>query len=193
MSVLEVIQKRRTIRRFKQDLIPYEMIVKLVDAARLAPSASNLQPLEYIIVDDKIKVRELFQYTGWAGYLPAEIGRPKQEQCPTAFIVILLNTAIGTKWVGHDIGASTENMILTALEMGIGTCWIGSVDREKVRVLFTIPNQYEINCVLALGIPDEDQISEPLHESIQYFRDASDRLHVPKRRLQDILHQNNFK
>jgi nitroreductase len=192
MSVAEIIQKRRTIRRFKQDVIPHETIVNLVEGARVAPSASNLQPLEFIIVNDKEKVQELFQYTGWSLYLPAEIGRPKEGQRPTAFIVILLNTELGTKWAGHDIGASAENMILAALEMGIGSCWIGSVDRDKVRGLLNVPDQFEIDSVLALGIPDEDPVVESLKETVKYFRDEAGRLHVPKRRLQDILHHNNF-
>jgi nitroreductase len=192
MTVSEIIQKRRTIRRFKQDEIPYETMVKLVDGARVAPSASNLQPLEYIIVNNKEKVQELFQYTGWSLYLPAEIGRPKEGQRPTAFIVILLKTEIGTKWSGHDIGASAENMILAALELGIGTCWIGSIDRDKMRGLLNVPGQFEIDSVLALGIPDEDPQTEQVKETVKYFRDETGRLHVPKRRLQDILHRNNF-
>jgi nitroreductase len=192
MSVYETIQKRRTIRRFKQATIPYEMILKIVDAARVAPSASNLQPLEYIIVNEPSKVQELFQHTGWAGYLPRDIGRPPDDKKPVAFIVVLYNTSIKTNWLGHDIGASTENMILTALEAGIGACWIGSIEREKIRHLFNIPENYEINCVLALGFPDEEPVAEPLSDSVKYFRDETGRLHVPKRRLQDMLHHNNF-
>lgn len=192
MSVYEIIQKRRTIRRFKQTPIPNEMILKIIDAARVAPSASNLQPLEYIIVNDHSKIEALFTYTGWAGYLPKDIGRPPDDKKPVAFIVILYNTGIKTNWLGHDIGAATENMILTALEAGIGACWIGSVEREKIRALFHIPENYEINCILALGFPDEKPVTEPMSDSVKYFRDEAGCLHVPKRRLQTILHENNF-
>jgi len=69
MDVFEAIRRRRTIRRFQQKQIPGEVLVRLVEAARLAPSAANLQPLEYIIVKDEKMCEEIFQNLRWAGYV----------------------------------------------------------------------------------------------------------------------------
>ena len=91
MSIYELIQNRRTIRRFKQETISYAILEKIVNAGRIAPSGSNLQPCEYIIVDDPQFVAQVYTQTRWAGYLPPEQGPPKENERPTAFIIILIN------------------------------------------------------------------------------------------------------
>jgi len=192
VKVFDLIQERRTIRRFRQDRIDYETLVKIVDAGRLAPSASNLQPLEYIIADEPEQVRNIFENTKWAGYLPKNLGRPPAGQEPVAFIVVLINRKIKASGGEHDVGAAVENMILTALEHKIGSCWIGSVDRDVVARLLNIPKHYEIDSVLALGYPAEEPVMEDMKDSIKYYRDEDGRLHVPKRPLQTILHHNTF-
>ncbi len=87
-----------------------------------------------------------------------------------------------------------ENMILTAWNEGIGSCWIGSVNREEVRKLFNIPNEYQIYGVLALGYPAEKPILEEIDKNgdIKYWLDDNDVLHVPKRKLADIIHYEGF-
>lgn len=90
MDIYELIKKRRTIRRFKQKEIPLELLEKFVDMARIAPSGANIQPLEYIIVNDKKIVDEIFPLTGWAGYLGKD-GVPPEEKRPVAYIVVLIN------------------------------------------------------------------------------------------------------
>lgn len=192
MSVYEIIQKRRTIRRFQPRRIPLITLRKIVDSGRMGPSAMNLQPWEFIIVDSPQLVSAVFEQTQWAGYLPREQGRPPQGQEPTAFIVILYNKRFSSRWTHHDIGAAVENMILVALEEGIGSCWIGSVNRPKVMELLEIPEEYEIDSVLALGYPAEEPIAFDLDDSVKYYRDEQGRLHVPKRRLDSVVSHNRF-
>jgi len=192
MSVYSLITRRRSIRRFKQTPISFDILKKLVDAARLAPSATNLQPLQYIIVDDKDQVNALFGHTQWARLLPNNSGRPAENQQPVAFIVILANKALETAWTNHDVGAAVENMILTALEEGIGSCWIASVNRPYITETFHIPENYKVDSVLGLGYPDEDPVAEPLPQSTDYYKDDKGRLHVPKRSLDEVLHHNGF-
>jgi len=192
LRVIDLIRKRRTIRRFKPVRIEYETLKTIVDAGRLAPSASNIQPIEYIIVDDPALVLQLFGHTKWAGYLPEPLGRPPAGQEPVAFIVVLLNRKIKQSGGEHDVGAAMENMILAALEQGIGSCWIASVDRKATRKMFAVPEHCDIDCVLALGYPNEDPVIEDLTDSVKYYRDQDGRLHVPKRTLASILYHNKY-
>ncbi len=192
MTNYELLKKRRSIRRFKQQPISFEKLQKIVDAGRLAPSAMNMQPLSFVIVDKPEIVKKVFHNTRWAGYLPADEGPPPAGQEPVAFIVVLINKELASKWSGHDVGAAMENMILVALEHDIGSCWIGSVNRQPVRSLLAIPDNYEIDSVLALGYPDENPVATDYTDSIKYYKDESGQLHVPKRPLNSILHHNTF-
>lgn len=192
MSVYETVQRRRTIRRFLQKKVPLITLRKVVDSARMGPSAMNLQPWEFIIVDSPDLVTTVFKNTKWAGYLPAEQGPPPPGQEPTAFIVVLRNHRFKSKWTGHDIGAAVENMILVALEEGVGTCWIASITRQPLMQVLRVPNDYEIDSVLALGYPAEEPKAFDLDESVKYFRDEDGRLHVPKRTMHAVVSHNKF-
>ena len=172
--------------------IPYEILGKCVNAARLAPSAANLQPLEYIIVDDEQLLPKVFDTLRWAGYIkPA--GDPPPGHRPTAYIVVLIKKETGYKGLeSYDAGLAVENMILVALEEGIGSCCIHNINRDGLIELLNIPEDYIVSLVLALGYPDESPVVEEFRESPKYWKDKDNVLHVPKRGLKDILHRNNF-
>ncbi len=194
MSVYDLIISRRTIRRFKQDEIPLKILEKLVNAGRLAPSAANKQPLEFIVVYDKEVVKKVFSTLAWAGYISPR-GIPPEGQQPTAYIVVLINRRITESGGIHDASAAIENIILTALEEGIGSCWIGSINRPHLAEILSIPPHCEIDSVVALGYKNESPVYEDLKnpdDSIKYYKDESGTLHVPKRRLMDILHYNTY-
>lgn len=191
MSVYELIVKRRTIRRFRSDPVPGELLNKLVNAGRLAPSGANLQSLEFIIVNDAAMVNKVFPTLKWAGYI-APAGNPPEGKRPMAYVIVLVNTEIRSRGGEVDAAAAIENMILTALEDGVGSCWLGSIDREQLRTIFDIPQKYRVDSVLALGYPDESPVVEEVKDSIKYWKDEQGRLHVPKRKLSDILHFNRY-
>ena len=191
MGIYEVAISRRSIRRFKDMPISHEILKRCVNAARLAPSASNLQPLEYIVVDDAQLLPQVFSTLKWAGYI-SPAGNPPQGRRPGAYIIILKNRDIGCPSSVYDIGAAMENIILVALEEGIGSCPIASVDRDKLRAILDIPGVYEIPLVLALGYPDESPIEESFDGSVKYWKDKDGALHVPKRKLEMLLHWNTF-
>jgi len=191
MSLYELIIARRTIRQFKPELIPREILEKLVNAARLAPSAANLQPLEFSVVDEEELKKQIFPWLKWAAYIAPE-GNPKPGHEPVAYIVTLINTQIKEKGYEYDSGAAIENMILAAWELGIGSCWLLSVERDKIQKILEIPTSHKIDSVLALGYPDERPLVEEMEDSVKYWKDRDGRLHVPKRKLQDIIHFNRF-
>jgi nitroreductase len=85
-----------------------------------------------------------------------------------------------------------ENMILAALSEGVGSCWLLSIDREKLKSILGVPDGFRIDCVLALGRPAEDPAVEDFRDSQRYWKDKDGRLHVPKRALARVLHINGF-
>ncbi len=186
MSVYELILKRRTIRKFRQDRIDRKILEKLVNAARFAPSGANLQPLKYVIVDEPEKVDAVFKHVRWAGYIAPE-GNPREGETPVAYIIILNDPDIRKTGYELDAGAAAQNIMLTALEEGIGSCWLGSIDRDDIRRILNIPEKYVINTAIALGYPAESPVAEEENGSIKYYKDENGTLHVPKRKLEDII------
>jgi len=191
MSVSDIILSRRTVRRFKPLAVERSLLEGLVNAGRLAPSAGNLQPLEFIAVDAEEVRREVFPCLRWAAYITPR-GNPQPGQEPMAYIVPLVNLAVREKGFEYDVGAAMENMILAAREEGLGSCWLLSVDREKLAEILNVPQGYRIDCVLALGYPAESPITEEFTGSVKYWQDAEGVLHVPKRPLRSVFRINRF-
>lgn len=190
MDVYNTIISRRTIRRFEQKTIELDLLKKLVNAARLAPSAANLQPLEYFIVNEKKMCYKIFETLGWAGYIKPK-WTPNIDERPVAYIVVLINDK-NNKWVQRDIGFATENIIIAAEGENIGCCILCNVDKEKVREILKIPIELIVDSVLALGYKKEISVVEDFKESVEYWRDENQVMHVPKRNLKDIIHINKF-
>jgi len=187
----DVIAGRRTIRSFKPEPVAGELLERLVNVGRLAPSAANLQPLEFVVVDEAGLKAEVFPCLKWAAYIvPA--GDPKPGEEPAAYIVTLANTKVREKMFEYDVGAAMENMILAALAEGVGSCWMLSIDRDKLRAVLGVPEDYRVDSVLALGYPAEEPAAEVMGESCRYWKDADGRLHVPKRALASVIHFNRF-
>ncbi len=186
MDIEEAIKKRRTIRRFKQDAIPSEILKKLIDYARIAPAASNKQCVEYIIVESPAMSEKMFPLVRWASSLPEEKRTPESGRQPTAYIIVLVNSNIKRSYYEFDVGAAVENILLGAVSFGIGTCWMGSIKGEKIRVLLDIPDFYEIKHVISLGYPDETSVIEPYKDSFKYWKEGNE-MHVPKRKLESII------
>ncbi len=194
MKIYDTIISRRTIRKFRQKPLKLSIIKKMINAGRLAPSAGNIQPLEYIAIVNEAVRERIFPNVNWAVYIKPE-GNPKEGERPTAYIVILVNKEICMKsYYAYDAGASAQNITLTALEEGIGCCWIGSFNRKKIRDILKVPDKYNVDLVLALGYPWESPRCHDIKkgESIKYEKDTLGVLHVPKRKLDDIIHLNYF-
>lgn len=191
MNLYDLIISRRTIRQFKPVPISRSILEKIVNAGRLAPSGSNLQPLEYIVIEDQPTREMIFPYLRWAGYI-APGGNPLPGQEPMAYIAPMVNLHVRRTGFELELGAAVENMILAAWNEGIGSCWIGSLDANKVNEVLGLPEHYRLDCVLALGYPAEAPLVEEFEGSVKYWKDEAGALHVPKRRLADVLHFGRF-
>lgn len=186
------ILKRRSIRLFKQKKVPLSVIKKSIDAGRLAPSAANLQFLEYLIITESSLRDKIFPLTRWAGYLwPKRV--PPKDKRPTAYIIILINKKKTKNPDLRDVGAAGQNIILSLLYFGLGSCWIASIDRVNIRKLIKIPKNFEIDSMIALGYPDESPRLETSSKNVKYWLDKRGDLHVPKRPLRSILHHNRIR
>jgi nitroreductase len=184
----ELIEKNRSYRRFFEDVaFPRPELEELIELARLSSSAANLQPLKYFISNTPDLNAKIFATLSWAGYLTDWNG-PEAGERPTAYIVILGDKQI-TAAVGCDHGIAAQNIMLGAVEKGWGGCVMGSVKREQLRAILSLPANLEILLVLALGKPKEDVVIEPLDRTgdIKYWRDRDAVHHVPKRSLDDLI------
>jgi nitroreductase len=185
----DLILKNRSYRRFHQDVpISLDTLRELVDLARLSASARNLQPLRYVLCADREANAAVFDTLAWAGYLKDWPG-PVEGERPAAYIVVLHDTTLNHAYVGVDQGLAVQNIMLGAVERGLGGCIIASVQRERLRQLLAIPERYEILVVLALGAPKETVVVDEIgpEGDVKYWRDAQQVHHVPKRRLENLI------
>lgn len=193
MNVCDAILKRRAIRKFEQRPIAEETLRKLINAARMAPQARNLQPMKYLVVNDPKLLGEVFACTKWAAALSD--GTPKEGERPMAYVVLLVDKEVtGTDYTGYDIdaGAAGTSLMLAAVGEGLGSCWIGSVDRDRLRDVLNVPERYMIHTMIALGYPAEEPVAEDAVGSIRYYKDDTGRLHVPKRPLAEVMFLNEI-
>jgi nitroreductase len=197
MNVYEAIIKRRSIRRFKNKAVPYEALERCIDAARLAPSGRNQQVCEYIVINDAKVLPGIFEHIGGSAKMPPEKGGPAPAQTPKAYILILANKTLEgdasrRRITLYDVGMAAENIILTALERGIGACPILMFNEKDLKLLLEIPDEYDIVLVIAMGYPDESPVADVAADSVNIWVDDKGLRHVPKRRLADIIHHNKF-
>jgi len=182
-----LILKSRSYRRFKEDVrLEHDQLVALVDLARLSPSSRNQQALKFMLINEEESCAELFDQLAWAGYIKDWTG-PVLGERPAAYIVILGDSLLGNKF-DIDVGIVAQSILLGAVEMGYGGCMIGSINREKVKSIFSLPANLSIELVIALGEPIEKIVIEACNDGdICYWRDENEIHHVPKRNLHEII------
>jgi len=187
----EIIARTRTFRRFiEKERITTATLRDLIDLARLAGSARNGQPWQYMIANSPELCEKIFPYLGWAGYLTDWKG-PVPGERPSAYILCLLNRnrLKGPESEAQfDLGVASQNMLLGAMEKRIGGCRIGAFS-PKLASLFKLPDHLQLSLVIALGKPRETVIIEECkdEDDVRYWRDEHGVHHVPKRPLESCL------
>lgn len=185
--LIKLALKNRSYRRFDgRTIVTVKTLEQLVELARICPSSRNQQALKFMAINNPDQCDQLFPYLAWAGYLKDWAG-PGDGERPAAYIIILGDTRLGTKFE-IDLGICAQTILLGAAEKELGGCMIGSIRREEIRQLFLIPDVLEILLVLAIGKPVENVVIENIKDGdIRYWRDESQVHHVPKRSLNEIL------
>lgn len=190
MELLEAIQSRRSIRKFKSDAIPEEYIHQLIEAGRLAPSGTNLQPTRYVIIkseDARTKLKECTPLP-FVSTAPAIIAccidtqsivstgdRMKELKEAKAFIDTPLDnpdkdysknkqsmdTASLKAYLTLNAAIAIDHITLRATDLGLGSCWVMMFDKEKVRALLELEDRYDIVALLPIGYPDQSPKQRP--------------------------------
>lgn len=184
MNVSEALVNRRTIRKFKQDPIKEEQLKEIINYARLAPFAANVQALKYKIVTVPELTGKIFNNVKWAGYIPK--GAPLPDERPPAYIAVLGDTTIKDSFE-TDAGAAITAMLLGAWEMGIGGCWMGAIRRKDISSILNLPQEYSLLYMVALGYSAQESKECEYTNSPKYFYDENKVLNVPKLSLDDII------
>ena len=163
MDVLEAIKTRRSIRSYKKDPVPKEALEKILEAGRWAPSASNMQPWEFITFTDpevKRQVTKCFLHGWFMDEAPLGIlvvVDPRAGQCPV-----------------EDGTLATYAIMLAAHGVGLGTCWINpGLSDEGAKEILGIPREKRVICALSVGYPNETPTKE-------------------RRKLRDIVHAERY-
>ncbi len=150
MDVFAVINQRRSVRAYKPAEIEEEKLRKVLEAARLSPSASNRQDWKFIVVRDRETKKRLARAAfgqSFIGEAPAVI-----VACGTEPKAIM---ACGQPTSTVDVSIACAFMILEACDLGLGTCWIGAFNEGEVRKILKIPELVRVVAVIPLGYPDE--------------------------------------
>jgi len=172
LEVFEAIQKRRSVRSYEPTPVLIENLRKVLEAARLAPSAGNVQPWRFIVVIDSDKRRKIAKGCRYGRFLAESpvviVGCGDQRASP--------------RWYAIDTSIAMENLVLVATGEGLGTCWIGVFNEKEIREMLKIPSHVKIVALLALGYPREklDILSKVVH------------LIKPKKKLRKIAYLEEY-
>ncbi|MET1102046.1 MAG: nitroreductase family protein [Pyrodictiaceae archaeon] len=152
MDAIEALLTRRSIRRFKPDPVPLELVLKLIDIARYAPSARNSQPWRFIIVDDPSIKEKLSRIHGGAKPL---------MNAPLGIVVACVKDESPISYL-LDCANATIYFMLAAHAHGLGTVWIQTLRNiDEIREILSIPENVIPAAILALGYPDEKPFPKP--------------------------------
>ena len=161
MNVFEAIKNRYSCRSYKTEPVPEEKLKKVLEAARLAPSAHNAQEWKFIVVKDTQKKKKLAE---------AALNQDFIAEAPVVIAAVSLNPeAQSTSDVpayAVDLAIAVDHMTLQAVEENLGSCWIGAFDQEKVREILEIPENYKVVILLPLGFP-ADRAGPKIRKTIE--------------------------
>ena len=147
LEVFEAIKGRRSIRKYTQEPVPEDLVLKILDAGRWAPSASNRQPWSFIVLRDKEVRRKVAEATTYGKFL---------SNAPLGIAVVI--DPQGSNHPVEDGAIATQNMLLATHALGLGTCWIGcynSTYEERVKEILEIPKNRRVLSIISIGYPAE--------------------------------------
>ncbi len=158
MEFLKAVESRRSIRKYKPEGIGKENLKKILDAARFAPSAKNIQPYRFILVDD----RETLSRLAIACRNQTFIGEAPLVIVACANPSAAYNTLGGSGNSAYlDTAIAMEHLVLAAADLGLGTCWIGAFSEGDVKKVLGVPADWRVVALTPLGKPAEKPAARP--------------------------------
>jgi nitroreductase len=167
MDLLELMKTRRSVREFADKPIAKEALENIVDAARFAPTARNVQPWEFVVVTDKNSLKKIAGITEHGKFIAG---------CGACILVFSQET----KYFLEDCSAATQNVLLAARALGIGSCWVAGDKKAYVKEfnsILGVPDSFKLVSLIGLGYPLTEKV----------FRAAPE-----KRSLNEITHWEKF-
>ncbi len=168
MDIYETIRMRTSTRDYRPDPVEEEKLLKILEAARLAPSGKNGQPWTFIVIRDPRTRKRL---------VPACKNQQYMEDAPVVIAACGREEEAYKKMGGYwnslpvDIGIALEHLMLAAQAEGLGTCWIGAFIEEEVREILSVPPEVKIVALTPVGYPASERIFKPrkqLNEIVMY-------------------------
>ena len=162
MDFTEVIIKRRSHRKFKEDIVDDEILERIIEAARLAPTWSNMQGTRYIVVKNKTQIKEI-----------ADAGNQKWIGNVPMLIVLCIapnksgKNINGLEYFTVDASICMEHIVLAATNEGLGTCWVGLFNEDKIKEVLSIPEKVRVIALTPLGYSKytpREQIRKPIEQ-----------------------------
>ena len=178
MELSKLILARQSVRRYAETPVEPEKLNKCLEAARMAPSASNSQPWKFIVVEQEPLRTELAQAT----FSDIKLINKFTMQAPVLVVIVLEKAKMITRlammvkkkeWPLIDIGLAAGQFCLQAAELSLGTCIIGWFEEDKIKKLLKIPKDKSVGLVISVGYPVEGypvraKIRKPLEEIVKY-------------------------
>ena len=188
MDFKDVIFARRSIRRYRQEIVADEDLSQLIEFARVAPAATNAQRLRLTVIRKTELVEKIFALTRWAGAVAPRRTPVWGKDAPLCFIAFTAKKEQLNSSLYADAGAVAQNLMLGAVSLGLGTCWIGSFDKEEAHSLLELSEDTEVFYLISVGYPAETPVWEDAAsaDQVKYYLDENDLLHVPKLTADDL-------
>jgi nitroreductase len=178
MEFTKLIHARQSVRRYAATPVEPEKLTQCIEAARMAPSASNSQPWKFIVVDQEPLRTDLAQAT----FSDIKLINKFTMQAPVLIVIVLEKAKLITRlamfvkkkeWPLIDIGITAAHFCLKATELGLGTCIIGWFEEDKIKKLLRIPSDKTVGLVISVGYavegyPLRTKIRKPLEEIVRY-------------------------
>jgi nitroreductase len=159
--IIDAILKRHSVRAYKEDEVSKELLNEVIEAGRLAPSASNIQPWKFVIVEEKELRKELSKACNNQKFV---------AEAPVVIVgcIIVKGYSMGGSYDSAilDIGIALDHMTLQAASLGLGTCWIGAFNETEVKKLLQIPANVHVAVLLTLGFPKDSSMHNKCRKNV---------------------------
>ncbi|MHB1315009.1 MAG: nitroreductase family protein [Christensenellales bacterium] len=167
MELFEALKSRRSIRKYKSMPIRKDTLEKILEAARLAPSAANKQQWKFVVVEDPALIQKMVAVAGEQAFVGA-----------SAAVIAACGQNSGMMTCDQkrntvDVAIACTHIILSAHDQGVGTCWLGRYSQHDVKKLLGVPDDWEVVALLTMGYPDETpapRSRKPLEEIVSFNR-----------------------
>jgi len=165
MNNVEKMFTRRSIRKYTNEPVPEEVLHNILEAGRLSPSAVNRQPWHFIVVKDQT-IKEAISHERYSRFI--------KEADFTVVGLYLPSEALTEKLSLIDVTIALQSMVIAAWTQGVGSCWIGGFNEDKLKKTLNLPDESKIVCLVSFGIPDEEPDQRP------------------KKSMEEIIHYNKW-